>query len=169
MVRDAGVSCCRRPVSRHQWATPSNSQDLARTQWRKPALVHALTCFCRQYARPLVVCPLGLEKELKAVLPAHVELTHWYAGDMAGANTYEDCDAVALIGHPRPPEDLIIQQVQALRWLDTWDDHPPAKGTPDPTAAVERPIPVEGFIDADGRGWARLGAAGHVCRGPRDL
>ncbi|MHB9106913.1 MAG: TOTE conflict system archaeo-eukaryotic primase domain-containing protein [Armatimonadota bacterium] len=132
------------------------TQDLARTQWRKPALYHALNLFCQQYARPLVVCPLGLEKELKSVLPAHVELTHWYAGDMAGANTYEECDAVALIGHPRPPEDLIIQQVQALRWLDTWDDHPPAEGTPDPAAAVERPVPVEGFIDADGRGWARL-------------
>jgi predicted Fe-S protein YdhL (DUF1289 family) len=131
-------------------------QDLARAAWRKPALFHAVTRLCQQQTAPLVVCPMGLEEELRQHLPAHAVLTHWYAGDMAGANTYEHCDAIILIGHPRPPESVVVQQVQALRWAETLEQQAHATDHPDGWATVEWAAPVEGFIDGDGGMWARL-------------
>ncbi|MEI7832019.1 MAG: hypothetical protein WCJ56_02305 [bacterium] len=130
-------------------------QDLQKSQWRWEALQHDIQRKCARFKHVLVIGESAAEETIAKMLPPHVELEHWFSGEMAGSNRYEDCDAMICIGHPREPVDELVYRLAALRWPDALAGGLP-DDRPDLFATEEIIAPVAGFQDTKGRRWGRI-------------
>lgn len=130
-------------------------QDLQKSPWRWETLLHDIQCKCARFEQVLVIGEYAAEDTLRKVLPPNAELEHWFSGEMAGSNRYEDCDAIICIGHPREPVDELVYRIAALRWPDALAGSLP-DDRPDLFATEEIIVPVAGFRDAKGQRWGRV-------------
>lgn len=129
---------------------PSNGE----CTYAKREAIAVITKLCERYKKPLVVVPMSIKKTLKACLPDHVELTHWFSGDVRGSNAFADCDALLLLGHPRISDQQHVWLSEALRQNAALESGEQRQNGQDPHARISIELPLPGFVSPDGSGRA---------------
>jgi hypothetical protein len=129
--------------------------DLKNGQWRLDALLHDIKRKSARFNDILFIGEKSAKEELEDILPKNIILEHWFSGEMAGSNRYEDCDAMICIGHPREPVDELVYRIAAMRWKDNLDNAKP-EGNPGLFDVEGIIVPVAGFKDEKGDRWGRV-------------